>query len=76
MKRWAKPDVTIFDETDIRFTTKNDVLYAIQLAIPKNGITKIKFLGTNNIPRSIKKIEKIELVGHGKVPFKCFDDRI
>ncbi|MGJ8743973.1 alpha-L-fucosidase [Polaribacter sp.] len=69
MQRWAKPNVSIFDETDIRFTTQNNTLYAIQLAIPKNGITTIKSLGFDNIPSSIKDIKEIQLVGYGKVGF-------
>lgn len=76
MKRWAKPDVSIFDETDIRFTTKGNTLYAIQLGIPKDGKTYIKSLGFDKTPISIDKIKSIELIGYGKVKFKRLNENL
>jgi len=51
-----------FDHTDIRFTTKGDLLYAIALGWPPDGNFLIKALaeGSSNYPR---RIEKVELLG-------------
>jgi alpha-L-fucosidase len=48
-----------FQPTDIRFTTKGDVLYAIALGWPADGKTVIKSLaeGSANYPRQIQKVE-------------------
>lgn len=48
-----------FDHTDIRFTTRNDVLYAIALGWPPEGRIVIRSLGGNsaNYPARIGKIE-------------------
>jgi len=48
-----------FTAEDIRFTTKNDKLYAIILGIPK-GETRIKSLATNS---NNGRIESVELIG-------------
>jgi len=48
-----------FDSTDIRFTTKNDALYAIALGWPSDGRLMIKSLasGSVNYPAQIGRIE-------------------
>jgi alpha-L-fucosidase len=50
-----------FDHTDIRFTTKGDILYAIALGWPADGKIVIKSLAVNsaNYPRQIRKVELI-----------------
>jgi alpha-L-fucosidase len=68
-KRWGTPNVALFDETDIRFTTKENTLYAIQLGIPEDGITRIRSLSYMNKVGSGNKIESVELLGHGPVEF-------
>jgi alpha-L-fucosidase len=48
-----------FDHTDIRFTTKNNILYAIALGWPPDGKLLIKSLpeGSANYPRRIARVE-------------------
>jgi alpha-L-fucosidase len=48
-----------FDSTDIRFTTKGDVLYAIALGWPTDGRILIKSLadGSEHFPSPIRKVE-------------------
>jgi alpha-L-fucosidase len=48
-----------FQPTDIRFTTKGDVLYAIALGWPSDGKMVIKSLAENssNYPRQIRNVE-------------------
>jgi alpha-L-fucosidase len=48
-----------FQPTDIRFTTKGDVLYAVALGWPSDGKMVIKSLAENsaNYPRQIRKVE-------------------
>ena len=50
-----------FDHTDIRFTTKGDILYAIALGWPTDGKIVIKSLAEKsaNYPRPIRKVELI-----------------
>ena len=50
-----------FDHTDIRFTTKGDILYAIALGWPTDRKIVIKSLGEKsaNYPRPIRKVELI-----------------
>jgi alpha-L-fucosidase len=50
-----------FDHTDIRFTTKGEILYAIALGWPADGKIMIKSLAENsaNYPRQIRKVELI-----------------
>ncbi len=52
------------DSKEIRFTTKGNLLYAILLAWPENDNIEIKSLSAND-----KKVKRVELLGHGKVPF-------
>lgn len=51
-----------FDHTDIRFTTKGDVLYAIALGWPPNGVLRIASLAENSADYP-GRIGKIELLG-------------
>lgn len=46
---------------DFRFTTKGNVLYAIEMAWPSDGKTVIRSLGTNS--KGTKKVESIALLG-------------
>ena len=56
-----------FDHTDIRFTTKGDILYAIALGWPADGKIVIKSLAENsaNYPRQIRegRADRCELRG-------------
>jgi alpha-L-fucosidase len=68
--RPIQPDTSKFDATDIRFTTRDNTLYAIQLDLPTSGKTIIKSLGKGTKVSSVNKIKSIELFGHGEVKFK------
>ncbi|WP_111708228.1 alpha-L-fucosidase [Lutibacter citreus] len=68
--RPTQPDSEQFNATDIRFTAKENTLYAIQLDIPKGGKTIIKSLGSKTEISDKNKIKSIELIGHGKVSFR------
>jgi len=59
---------TKYSSKDIRFTTKNGVLYAIVLGWPEDGKIVIKSLSKNN-PLHPDKVNKVELLGSGKVKF-------
>jgi alpha-L-fucosidase len=50
-----------FDHTDIRFTTKGEILFAIALGWPTDGKIVIKSLAENsaNYPRQIRKVELV-----------------
>lgn len=58
-----------YQAEDIRFTQKDDVLYAIVMAAPLNGKVTIKSLALDS-KDYVKKIKKIELLGAGNVKFK------
>jgi alpha-L-fucosidase len=51
-----------FDQTDIRFTTKGDVLYAIALGWPTDNRLLIKSLAST-APHYERQIRKVELLG-------------
>ena len=51
-----------FDHTDIRFTTKGDVLYAIALGWPSDNRLLIKSLASTS-PHYERQIRKVELLG-------------
>jgi alpha-L-fucosidase len=53
---------------DVRFTIKGKTLYTFFMGWPQNGQVIIKPLG-NNSPQQTGEIEKVELLGHGKVEF-------
>ncbi|MDZ8117041.1 alpha-L-fucosidase [Pontiella agarivorans] len=74
--RYATPNVRLFNHTDIRFTTKGNTLYAIQLGIPRSGKTLIKSLSNRTKVGSGNEIKSIELLGHGKVTFVRGDEEL
>ena len=51
-----------FDHTDIRFTTKGEILYAIALGWPTDGKILVKSLAENS-SNYTRQIRKVELVG-------------
>ncbi len=51
-----------FDDTDIRFTVKGEVLFAIALGWPTDGKILIKSLAENS-PHYSGRIRKVELLG-------------
>ncbi len=54
-----------FSGSDIRFTTKGDILYAIALGLPADGKAVIKVLGLNS-PHYPGKIGSVKLVSTGQ----------
>ncbi|MBO9560107.1 MAG: alpha-L-fucosidase [Caulobacter sp.] len=60
----AKP----FQATDIRFTTKGEVLYALPMAWPAGELV-IESLATSG-PTSAGEVQRVELVGGGALAFK------
>lgn len=60
---------TTYSSKDIRFTTKNGILYAIVLGWPEDGKVIIKSLSTNN-PLYPNKIKQVEMLGGGNVKFE------
>jgi alpha-L-fucosidase len=54
-------DAQPFTERDFRFTTKRDVLYAIELGAPASGEAVVQALGSNQL--SGKKVAGISLLG-------------
>lgn len=67
--RAIQPDTNLFNSEDIRFTVKNNTLYATVLGIPSNGKVLIKSLSTDVEVSPENEIESIELIGHGKIDF-------
>jgi alpha-L-fucosidase len=59
---------TSYSSKDIRFTTKNGVLYAIVMGWPEDGKVVIKSLSTSHLPNQ-KNIKQVELLGSGNVKF-------
>lgn len=53
-----------FGAQDIRFTTKNNVLFAIVFGLPKDGKVVIKNLGKNNSNSITRDVQKVELLGY------------
>ncbi len=53
------------DELDVRFTTKQNVLYAIAMGWPQNGKFTIKSLGDETYLK--QKIKDVKMLGEGKV---------
>ena len=64
----AKP----FTAEDIRFTRKDDALYAILLDWP-SGETEIRSLGTNATNATI---ERVEMLGGAKLQFRRDSDAL
>ncbi|MFI3269287.1 MAG: alpha-L-fucosidase [Rikenellaceae bacterium] len=74
--RPIQPDVSKFDQRDIRFVAKGNTLYATQLALPSGSQTVIKSLGTKQQLSTQNKIKSIELLGYGKVKFRRTADEL
>jgi alpha-L-fucosidase len=69
VSRAIQPNTKLFNHEDVRFTTKDNVLYASVLGIPPKGVVLIKSLNTSLKVSSEDKILGIELLGYGKVKF-------
>jgi alpha-L-fucosidase len=74
--REIQPESGRFDESDIRFTTKANSLYAIQLDIPKGDKTVIKSLGLKTKLSGKNRIRSVRLLGHGDVEFQRTDHHL
>ena len=68
--RAIQPNTALFNSEDIRFTVKENTLYATVLGIPSNNKVLIKSLSTAIEVSSENKIESIELIGYGKIDYK------
>jgi len=68
--RAIQPDTSIFDATDIRYTTKDNMLYAIVLGVPQGTSLTIETLHKNQSISDKNKIESVELLGNGIRKFK------
>jgi alpha-L-fucosidase len=64
-ERNARP----YTSEDIRFTSKGGTLYATALGWPENGTLTVKTLAENS-PQYPRRVQGVELIGHGPVPFK------
>lgn len=67
--RAIQPNTDLFTHEDVRFTTKNNNLYATVLGISPDKKVLIKSLSTEIEVSDKNKIENIELIGHGKIKF-------
>lgn len=61
--------------SEIRFTQKKNVLYAIALDWPKDHTIRIKSLGKNKKDYE-KRIHSVKLIGYGKVKFQQTDEAL
>ena len=61
--------------SEIRFTQKKNVLYAIALDWPKDHTIRIKSLGKNKKDFG-KRIHSVKLIGYGKVKFQQTDEAL
>lgn len=61
--------------SEIRFTQKKNVLYAIALDWPKDHTIRIKSLG-KNMKDFGKRIHSVKLIGYGKVKFQQTDEAL
>ncbi len=61
--------------SEIRFTQKKNVLYAIALDWPKDHTIRIKSLGKNKKDYG-KHIHSVKLIGYGKVKFQQTDEAL
>ena len=68
--RDIQPDISKFNEEDIRFTQKNGDLYAIALGIPSQSKLLIKSLASDKEITKENRIENIMLLGYGDVQYK------
>ncbi|MGB2274000.1 MAG: alpha-L-fucosidase [Flavicella sp.] len=67
--RAIQPETSLFDATDIRYTTKDNVLYAIVLGVPESDVMTIETLNSNQSVSDKNKIKSIELLGNGFCKF-------
>lgn len=67
--RAIQPNTKLFNSEDVRFTTKDNILYATILGISADKKVLIKSLKESIKVSSENKISSIELIGHGKVAF-------
>jgi alpha-L-fucosidase len=63
----------VFTHEDVRFTTKGNKLYAFFMGWPEGQQVVIKPLSTNS-EQKVGRIDNVELLGHGKVPFTRDED--
>jgi alpha-L-fucosidase len=68
--RAIQPNTSLFNEEDVRFTTKDNFLYAIVLGAPSSKNFTIQSLNSKEEVSLENKIQKVELLGSGKVSFK------
>ncbi|MDZ8117837.1 alpha-L-fucosidase [Pontiella agarivorans] len=74
-KRYLRINADLYDDSDIRFTTKGkSTLYAIQLKVPYYGRTRITSLRNEMQVGSENKIKSVELLGYGPVEYERGDD--
>ena len=66
-KRWTFEDCTA---EDIRFTHKDNTLYAIALGIPEDGKINIESLSYQTKVSESNNIQRVELLGAGEVEWK------
>ncbi|MCK4922526.1 MAG: alpha-L-fucosidase [Bacteroidales bacterium] len=69
VSRAIQPNTDYFNHEDVRFTTKNNILYATVLGISPDRKVLIKSLSKDIDISDQNIIEKIELIGHGEVKF-------
>jgi len=69
VSRAIQPNTQLFNHEDVRFTTKDNVLYASILGIAPEKKVHIKSLKSTFEISSGDEISRIELLGHGKVKF-------
>jgi len=74
--REIQPESGRFDESDIRFTTEGNTLYAIQLDIPKGRKTVIKSLALKTKLSGKNRIGSVCLLGHGEVQFRRTENHL
>ena len=74
--REIQPESSRFDESDMRFTTEGNTLYAIQLDIPEGGKTVIKSLGLKTKISDKNRIRSVHLIGHGEVQYERTDNQL
>lgn len=67
--RAIQPNTSLFTAEDIRYTTKDNNLYAIVLGAPKTKVFTIKSLHDKEHISTENKIKSIELLGVGKLSY-------
>lgn len=74
--RFSEVTDKLYTDQDIRFTSSKDekTLYAIQLGVPSNGVTRIKTLANNSKFGADVRISSVELLGYGPVKFERSND--